>query len=53
MRPFISLSCSREDDRLVSSARGSFCRRVDETIYLSVLFPENALDWEVIVVFTF
>ena len=41
MRPFISLSCSREDDRLVGSARGSFSQRVDETVCLSVLFSRR------------
>ena len=40
-RPFISLSCSREDDRLASSARGSCFRRVDETVCLSVLFSRR------------
>jgi hypothetical protein len=48
----MSLSGSREDDRLVNSARGSCSRRVDETIYLPVLFPENGLDWEGILLFT-
>jgi hypothetical protein len=38
MRPFISLPCSREGDRLVSSARGPCFRRAEETVCLSVWF---------------
>jgi hypothetical protein len=41
MRPFISRSCSREDDRLTGSAPGSCSQRVDETVYLSVLFSRR------------
>jgi len=33
MRPFISLSCSRDDDRLKGSASVSCSERVDETGY--------------------
>ena len=29
LRPFVSLSCSREDDRSASSARGSCSQRVN------------------------
>jgi len=34
MRPFISLSCSRDDDHLNGSAPVSYSQRVDETVYL-------------------
>ena len=52
-RPFISLSCSREGDRLLGGVRGPCSRRTYETVCLSVLFAENALDWEAFVLFTF
>ena len=41
MRPFISRSCSREDDHLMGSARVSCSQGVDETVYLSVLFSRR------------
>jgi hypothetical protein len=40
-RPFISLSCSRDDDRLKGSASVSCSQRGDEAVYPSVLFSRR------------
>jgi len=45
IRPFVSPSCSREVDRLASSAWGSCSRRVESDRLSLGLVPEKMIDW--------